>query len=337
MGVFAEWQPRYAEQKIATFPLDINGGRKKPATKGYGCVGLRGSEQLAIKFPEMDAFAFVAGRRSGITVVDIDAPGDEDLLRDTMRRYGDTPVVIQTGSGGFHLYYRHNGEDRKVRPDPTVPVDYLGGGMIAAAPSEGSRARYGFIRGGLNDLDRLPVASNLIQFPKPKLVREALPRAGLITEGRNNALFSHLMKLAQNCDDIEAVLDEAFTFANNLTDRTARHPFTDMEIRSTAKKVFEITARGDNRYGNAPTANIQRDTVLTHAARNPDAFALFSILQAHHKGLRAEFAISKAMADSLGWNLRKFRSARDYLVNAGLIKCVHLGGRGPRDPAKYRF
>ena len=213
MGVFAEHQPRYAERGIPTFPLSFEDGRKKPATQSYSRVGLKGSEQLVLKFQDYDALAFMAGKRSRIVAVDIDAPHDEDMLRDALKRHGDTPAIVQTGSGGFHLYYRYNGEDRKVRPDPTVPIDYLGSGVVAAPPSKGSKGDYGFIRGGLDVLDRLPVAANLIQFPKPKLVPEATPLAGLITEGRNSALFNHLMRMARYCDDLEALLDEALTFA----------------------------------------------------------------------------------------------------------------------------
>ena len=37
MGVFAQWQPRYAEKRIATFPVDAD---KKPCIKNWNKVGL---------------------------------------------------------------------------------------------------------------------------------------------------------------------------------------------------------------------------------------------------------------------------------------------------------
>jgi hypothetical protein len=49
-GTFAEWQPQYAAHGIATFPVAIVDGDKRPAIKGYMRAGLRASEQLAIKF-----------------------------------------------------------------------------------------------------------------------------------------------------------------------------------------------------------------------------------------------------------------------------------------------
>jgi len=198
MGVFAENQPRYAERGIPTFPLSFEDGRKKPATQSYNRVGLKGSGQLVMKFQDYDALAFMAGKRTKITVLDIDSP-DEDLLRDMMKRHGQTPIIVRSGSGNFHAWYRFNGEERKVRPDASIPVDLLGGGVVVAPPSKGARGAYEFIRGSLADLHKLRPAANIIDFPKPKLVPQTSQQTGLITEGRNKALFDHLMRMAHHC------------------------------------------------------------------------------------------------------------------------------------------
>src|SRR5207302_7936789 len=55
-GIFAEWQPRYAQHGVATFPVRIIGSDKKPGIKGYLKTGLRGSAQLALKFAEAQSF-----------------------------------------------------------------------------------------------------------------------------------------------------------------------------------------------------------------------------------------------------------------------------------------
>jgi hypothetical protein len=68
-GVFKKWQSLYAEKGIATFPVNDN---KKPCNKAYDKVGLNGSAELAEKFSDADAFGFLAGRRSGVTVLDVD-------------------------------------------------------------------------------------------------------------------------------------------------------------------------------------------------------------------------------------------------------------------------
>ena len=64
-------------------------------------------------------------------------------------------------------------------------------------------------------------------------------------------------------------------------------------------------------------------------------FALLGILRRHHWG--REFALSKAFAETLGWSLPTFKAARTVLVARGLIKCIHPGGRGPKDPPIFRF
>src|SRR5438132_7870503 len=67
-GVFGTWQPCYAEHRVATFPVATE--NKKPAIKGYQRVGLGGSARLAFKFTDADAFGFICGPRSRITVLD---------------------------------------------------------------------------------------------------------------------------------------------------------------------------------------------------------------------------------------------------------------------------
>jgi hypothetical protein len=51
-GAFAEWQPRYAEVGVATFP--VRG--KIPAIKGYQALGLSGSRKLVHRFGEEPTF-----------------------------------------------------------------------------------------------------------------------------------------------------------------------------------------------------------------------------------------------------------------------------------------
>lgn len=122
MGVFADHQPIYASHNIPTFPVQ----GKKPAVKGFARFGLKTSGQLAFKFPDIDALAFMAGGRSRITSLDIDS-SDEDLLRDMMKRHGQTSIIVRSGSGNFQAWYLFNGEKRLIRPyGASVPVDVLG-------------------------------------------------------------------------------------------------------------------------------------------------------------------------------------------------------------------
>ena len=106
-GVFSLWQPRYAERRIATFPV---GKDKKPAIKNWNKIGLKGSEQLAAKFFDHDAIGFPLGPRSDVTIMDVDIK-DPSLLVDVQARYGGSPFIVETG-GGYHAYYKYGGERR---------------------------------------------------------------------------------------------------------------------------------------------------------------------------------------------------------------------------------
>src|SRR5262249_51689002 len=119
-------------------------------------VGLVGSSKIAGKFGHAPAIGFMCGKRNGITVLDVDTT-DERVLADAVNRHGQTPVVVRTGSGHPQVWYRHNSERRRIRPDRNVPIDILGAGFVVAPPSQSAKGSYEFISGGLDDLDRLPV------------------------------------------------------------------------------------------------------------------------------------------------------------------------------------
>ncbi len=122
MGVFSAYQPVYAEQGIATFPL---GDNKTPAIRNYQKIGIPASSRLADRFHTSDGLGFMTNARSRVTVLDVDTT-DERVLADALGRHGDTPLVGRTASGKFHALYRHNGEFRKIRPFGDLPMDLLG-------------------------------------------------------------------------------------------------------------------------------------------------------------------------------------------------------------------
>ena len=109
---FDKWQADYAAHGVATFPVDTN---KRPMVKHYGKFGLVSSSQIASKFGHAPAIGFMCGRRSGVTVLDVDTT-DERVLADAVYRHGTTPIVARSGSGHFQAWYRHAGERRLIRP-----------------------------------------------------------------------------------------------------------------------------------------------------------------------------------------------------------------------------
>src|SRR5680860_1131840 len=109
-GIFAQWQPRYAAHRIATFPVE----NKRPCTLAWNRVGLRGSGQLAIKFADADAFGFQCGPRSRITIIDIDS-SEECIVEEAISIFGRSPVIWRTGGGNFAMPFRYNGERRQIK------------------------------------------------------------------------------------------------------------------------------------------------------------------------------------------------------------------------------
>jgi hypothetical protein len=97
-GLFSEWQPKYAARGIATFPI---GEAKKPSIRGWQKVGLRASTELADKFIDADALGYVTGRRSNVTVLDIDTT-EEKIAEDAIRQHGQPAIITRTASGKFH-------------------------------------------------------------------------------------------------------------------------------------------------------------------------------------------------------------------------------------------
>lgn len=317
-GLFAEWQPRYAEQGIATFPVRD----KKPAVRGYLLLGAAASSKLVEKFAMADALG-IALERAGIVVVDVDTP-DERVLVEALDRHGDTPFVVRSGGGNFHAWYRRRNEARRVRPDKTRPIDILGRGFVLAPPSAGGLEPYRIIQGTLADLSRLPYLKNA------PVSRTALDLA--VAKGRrNDTLWRRCMAQARYCDDLNALLDVART-ANGAFEP----PLPDEEVTKLAQSAWGYTERGENWFGGAVVA-VPHDEIDGLLYDDPDAFILLTILRRNHWG--REFVVANAMADCMpkgGWTRKRLADARDRLARNGLIEMVRAAGRG-LGPARYRL
>jgi Bifunctional DNA primase/polymerase, N-terminal/Primase C terminal 1 (PriCT-1) len=324
-GIFSTWQPIYAERGIATFPV---GEAKKPCIRGWQRIGRKVSAELALKFVSADALGYVTGRRSNITVLDIDS-ADEKIAEDAIRRHGQPAVVTRTASGKRHLLYRYNGEGRRIRPWPELPIDVLGdNGYALAAPSKLATGNYEIIHGHLDDLDRLkPMQSGLVQSARQGGV--------LVPKGeRNRALFDHCRQAARYCDSLEALIDCATTYRDNCVAKDPADPITDAEMIKTASSAWKMQIEGRNWIGQGgiiPMRFAELDRSLNLGA---DATFLFLHLKRHYDD-RETFLVANAMAGLLQWRPRRFKDARRQLVEAGLLHLIHQGGRRPRDPSIY--
>jgi hypothetical protein len=317
VAAFAEWQPRYAERGVATFPVTIGNGDKKPSITGYLKTGLRGSSQLALKFPSADSFGFACGACNGITIVDLDDT-DPAIIREGERLFGVSPLHWRTGGGKFALAFRHNREGRRIRCIPTLPIDLLGGGFVVAPPSAGLRQPYEIIKGSLADLDRLPIA----RIPEGV----AAPQVTQIQEGERNAkLFQYCNSVVFYCDDIEQLIDAAETWAaQRLT-----APLSVAEIRKTCGSVWKYRG-GRKRIINHLVGQSQWEVLIAQ----PDILGVLTVLSAEN-GPDAEFMIADGLGEARGWPRRLVPNARAKMLELGLIE--RIGRKGRTGPYLYRW
>jgi hypothetical protein len=78
----------------------------------------------AEKFP--DANIGILTKLSGVTIIDVDSP---DLSEDMANRFGPTPMITGTPSGGQHRWYRGTGErSTNLRRSEGLAVDVKAGG-----------------------------------------------------------------------------------------------------------------------------------------------------------------------------------------------------------------
>lgn len=326
---FAEWQPAYAEHGIATFPVMITpDNEKKPMTTNWPNVGLKGSADLARKFPDAAAFGFLQGPRTGITLVDIDRP-DEKLVADAQDLYGKTPLIVRTGSGnGFHLYYKFDGERRHV--DTTRKVDILGdGGYAVAFPSRGSKRYYEIIEGTLDDLARLPVKrvpANENTSPAGRGLVPAL-RDG---DGRNVYLFDAIRPLALQAE----TEGELFKRAMDINQQFAE-PQSVNAVTSTVKRVWGYKLEGTLLVPGCEARMFlsESEWKMLHGKFAAQSALMYLRMKHGWRGRGEPFFLANAIAASIGIrDLAVWRRVKKLLAECGLIKILHKGGGGPNDP-----
>lgn len=324
-GLFAEWQPRYAERGLATFPVR----EKRPAVRGYLKLGLATSSLLAEKFSNADAFGFAVGKCSNITILDVDTT-DEKILADALDKHGPTPIIVRSGSGNYQAWYRWNGERRTIRPDrnPAWPVDILGGGYVVGPPSRGIKSNYQFMERGLDDLDRLPIL-RVPNITPPLLSSASMPDEIIIEGNRNNALWRHCMRSARHCDDFDAALDVARTCNDQFSP-----PLPDYEVIKIVRSAWTYTELGENRFGQHGVF-FTTGEVNQLLAADPDVLMLKLVLKANN-GPDREFMIANGMCERMRWGRKRFARARLRLEQQGVIVQV----RPPtteNGPALYRW
>jgi hypothetical protein len=250
-------------------------------------------------------------------------------------------VLVRTPrDSGWHLYYRapkgRRVRQRNLRSEGLAIDIKAGPGAVMIVPPSvrpSSGRPYAFMRGGWEDLASLPV------FPLTTEVSRAGMADGNVREGsRNNHLFKELLRHAgrYGCDGLGAM--EGVAHLINERDCEPLLPWD--EVIRTAASAWKTHSSGCNWVGQGRRVVVP-EPVLAALGDSPEALVLWAHLRLWHEGLRTRFAISpKAMAEAgciLGWSAKRYRKARDVLVERGFLRREHEGGRGMHDPHLFAF
>jgi hypothetical protein len=271
--------------------------------------------------------------RPRLVVADCDS---DEALDEGVKRYGHSPVLVRTprGSGG-HLYYRAPEDEvrqRNLRSSEGLAIDIKAGpGAVVIVPPSVrplSGRPYAFVRGGWEDLASLP------EFPLTTKESRAGMADGKVREGsRNNHIFKELLQHAgrYGCDGLGGMEG----VAHLINKRDCEPPLPWDEVIRTAASAWKKHSSGNNWVGQRRRAVVP-EPVLAALGDSPEALALWAHLRLWHEGLRTRFAISpKPMAEAgciLGWSAKRYRKARDVLVERGFLRREHEGGRGMHIP-----
>lgn len=331
--------PVYAGFGLRVFPTGGEDG-KKPLIKGWQKVGGRAVAELARSFPNANV-GFLDGDPNGISRIDVD---DSDLIDRAIERFGDTPIKVETPSGGLHLWYRSNGERRKIGLEGHK-IDVLGkGGYGVAPPSKlPGKGVYRFLEGSPNLIPGLPLirpgslplevygrkanTSCSSGFDHSSIDEEKLG------EGfRTNALFNELRRIQVECETVE---DLAFR-ARGINEALFDPPLTDAEVLGQVEGVWKLRLEDRCFASGARFAVIELGEGVT-LYEYPPALILWHFLKSHHAADH-EFAVSpRGLAQALGHSWKTVSKARDFLVERGYLVQTRQGGRGEGNPHLYKF
>ncbi|SFB82544.1 bifunctional DNA primase/polymerase [Tropicimonas isoalkanivorans] len=325
-AVFAEHVADYVNAGLVAFPVDARA--KRPLVRNWERAGTNASRAWASN-PRFAGAEGIGIRMGGIVEVDVDAAGDA-WLQSAVERFGDTPVRIRTASGKGKLWYRGNGEGRRIRPFRGLPIDVLGGGFTIAPPSwrEDLGAAYRFLSGSVANLNDLPTI-------RAGALEDGYTRAaeGVQDGERNNALWRHCMTQARFCDDVEALIDVAASWAGSFPD-----PLGLVEVERCARSAWRYECEGRNYLGLRKPQITAEDGYMDDLIDQPEALVLYQMFKRWHSK-RPNFAIAPTAMSEAGsppWHRTRIIRARDVLIERGFIQEVSRPIRGRR-AGRYRF
>lgn len=350
LGAFGASARTLYEIGLAPIPCPGDDGKSPAgAVKGFGKWCRRPPpdwlEKMIERWPHTNVG--IITRFSNKTVVDVDRPRDGTsiaaLVEAMLERFGSTPLISETPSGGRHLWYQRSSDRDFLRLDG-MAVDVRSDGVIIVPPSvrlggEFTGRPYRFISGGWSDLDRLthirPGALTAAHS-----ANAALTPLRSVTEGRrNDTLFKLALFEARYVDDADTHLDKVRTINDGFLP-----PLDDTEVVRVARSAWDYQRRGLNWSGKQARVTVTRERVDVMAA-DPDAFMLLLKLQLKYGAHCARGEAFPASPEWLarddfmgtGWGHGKYRDCLRRLVDRSELIVIETGGRKPGDPRLYRL
>lgn len=325
-GVFAEHAPAYAAAGLPVFPVDTR--HKRPVVRNWHRSGIPATLEWIGRYGDADGLGLCMGEKSRLVEVDVDVVGGAALAA-ARERFGDTPVTIRTASGKGKLWYRHSGEGRRIRLPGGLPIDILGAGLTIAPPSyrPDLGQSYGFLTGSLADLDRLPPI-------RPGALDVGRGRAAeAVREGeRNDVLWRWCMVEARFCDEADALIDAAQTWASAMP-----VPLDPREVERAARSAWSYEVSNRNFVGLRCPQITPRDRAMDDLSDEPDAYWLLDLFRRYHSN-RSGFRISPAAMSrdrNPPWHVTRIRRARDVLIERGHVLVLAPPDGRRRRPGLY--
>lgn len=368
-NTFADHAHSLSRAGLAVIPSRGKAAIAKGFPKWRRALDGQSLDRMAAKNPDA-GIAYIPGLSlsgRGLVIIDADDAQAVEQVRET---FGDTPGRVQTRRGK-HFLYAANGESlgkisslKKHGINADVKHGQAGSGIVIAPPSaHATDATFCYSWDGcdlsvLPDLPpfdaaalrtlvetrgskTLPNASCTAPLPAPMRLGTGHFRDG----SRKLGLNDHLAGVAWSFDSIDGALDAARTWNNRLGD-SGLEPMADEEVMSVVTSVMKDLEAGklERRLRQRAACTSDADEIRWLSAMDggDGAFMLLQLLRAEHAGRTARgktFVLNvrgMVTARTLGsWGARKYRGARDLLLQTGLL--IETSPAGYRRAAEYRL
>jgi hypothetical protein len=329
-------------------------------------------DRWAKRWPEKD-IVYVPGlcetsKGKGIIVLD---PDNADAIGLTEEIFGDTPAKVKTRRGEHRIFaaagvslgkltgLRNCGDGREFEID--IKHGQNGAGIVAGPPSPHEKDpcfHYAWQNCDPSVIDDLPPfpLRKLNAFlekhppktkPEPKLNTSGGFRCDSRGLGLNDYLVAHAWAWG-DCDThqerMNAALDKAGQFNEKLA-RLGREMLDDDEIELRTAQVIRDLEAGkiERRLGRRATCTSDADEIRAlceFSANGDSAFTLLQLFRAEHdarckRGETFKIIINAMVETKVlgGWSARKYRDARDLLLQLGLI--IQVSPETPTHRAEY--